>query len=1357
MGIRYDTIQKSFNAGILTDMLMDRSDLDKYHLGCKTAENMIVSPYGPAMKMPGTRYVADAKSEDAVLVPFLYSALDTYAMELGVRYGRLFRDGKPFVVGESATITTWAAATSYSRGDFVHAPVAGEAPYVCLTTHESSPVFTDDVANRRWYQQIADAIGTGDVSQDDPTSNRVKISGHGGDYAGLNINDWVYVYFEHVYTTGFYKVVAVTPGTYSAVTIDLTYTSDTTDAHVNVIVFEFPTLIKDPKHLQWTQQNDVLFLACPTQMPSKLKRYGRYEWIHEESRFDYGPMRDVEVKGYVEGCYVCPDAPSPTAKVRLVKPDLLGATAVGTTAGVRFSTDRYTGDDYEVEEVGASYNDIDLTFVFPNTSNIQYRAVDCVASKDTGTGKLKLTKTGAFTTYSSGQVSLELPAWTTPVGSESAPVTPRFMWIPVSYNGRTAVGLQGYAANGSDVRMFSVGEYFVSPLYDSQGNNKGDHKTYILSIDTVNNVAVTNFTWSSYHVGWWQDVPKPYAQGLYNVSSYTNDYVILDTEWKYAPILPDSGGTVVQFPDVTFNGVSGEVTNLESGCSVTSGGGKCRITVTKWRPNQYVVGSYLYFDVTGGTDGWYPIIAIDPSNLRFDIDLAIGTVTLASIYMYPMTATLRLPVSLCVTRIGGRMALKSSTQKFFENRKGQVFLLRHYRDLTDQRLNHTFSSGSLVSPVLYCVKSWSLTTSGSWEGSIAVEWKEKIDDPWVVVFSAYRKDGNIIQTKDVETQGEGAYYRVRYVYIGTGYPTASLESTGTIQEGIYRVTEEGAADSYSAYVDEVQPAYKQDRWTATWKEGSFSEANGYPRAITFHEGRLCLAGTTVETEKVWRSRVNDYDNFRDGLDDDDAQSFSINSNSHDSIQWILGRGPLFVGTAGSEHHMRGADGSPLTVKNVRVDNPSSFGSSDMMPLIAGNTILFVQRHSRKIREIVYSIESDSYVANDLTELAPQVTESGVVQLAYMQTPYPIVWAVCDDGSMAGMTYERSQNVFGWHTHTAQNGSYKSACVVPGENGDDMYVLVNRPTIPPAPGSGETEYQTEPRIERFDPISDDPEDIVFLHCASERKRGTPVLMYKIGTTAFGDPVTIDLADIENAYDSASGNAIAVGDTVILRNLISSLEHLDYDVSGTVCRLGTNLSGDTYELWDLASNPVTLTEDQYDALVLEDGDGYYSSITATLEWAIDHIRVPCDYPLDGTAVAILDGREVVDLDAVTKGSYAGFVPSGKYGRHIVVGIEYTATLAPTPFSADVQGEVRSRKKRIVRISTSLYNSGPCKHGYTESSLESVSGISPGDTFTGVVQKEVGGAHVTDAMMYLVSDTPHPLIARSMVAKVEIGDDQ
>ena len=78
--------------------------------------------------------------------------------------------------------------------------------------------------------------------------------------------------------------------------------------------------------------------------------------------------------------------------------------------------------------------------------------------------------------------------------------------------------------------------------------------------------------------------------------------------------------------------------------------------------------------------------------------------------------------------------------------------------------------------------------------------------------------------------------------------------------------------------------------------------------------------------------------------------------------------------------------------------------------------LFLQKAKRKIRELQYNFDSDGYQAPDLTILNETVTDTGINEMSYQQEPGSNIWCVRDDGVLACLTYQRSENVIAWSRH-----------------------------------------------------------------------------------------------------------------------------------------------------------------------------------------------------------------------------------------------------------------------------------------------------------------------------------------------------
>jgi hypothetical protein len=240
--------------------------------------------------------------------------------------------------------------------------------------------------------------------------------------------------------------------------------------------------------------------------------------------------------------------------------------------------------------------------------------------------------------------------------------------------------------------------------------------------------------------------------------------------------------------------------------------------------------------------------------------------------------------------------------------------------------------------------------------------------------------------------------------------------------------------------------------TAWWEEGAFSIYRGFPRCVTFFEQRLVLAATASDPQTVWGSRTGAFENFEDGPDDNDALTFTIASGLVDYIRWIIGGRLLSCGTASAEFAIAGTtNNDALTPTNVRAIPQTTFGSSGALPVRVGQIILYPQRQgdpdnaSRKLREFAYQYENDQFASADLTVFSEHITGEGYEQIAYQVDPDSIVWARRSDGELAAVTYERDQQVVGWHSHSIAGtaAEVENAAVIPGADGDELWVQTTR--------------------------------------------------------------------------------------------------------------------------------------------------------------------------------------------------------------------------------------------------------------------------------------------------------------------------
>ena len=235
-----------------------------------------------------------------------------------------------------------------------------------------------------------------------------------------------------------------------------------------------------------------------------------------------------------------------------------------------------------------------------------------------------------------------------------------------------------------------------------------------------------------------------------------------------------------------------------------------------------------------------------------------------------------------------------------------------------------------------------------------------------------------------------------------------------------------------------------------WRLGAFF-IGSYPSTVAFYEQRLVFAGTSNQPQTMFFSQSGDFENFEIGTDSDDGLQYTIGSNEVNVIRYLVSSSQLVVGTSGGEFVVRASGfDEPLTPTNTQIKQQTTFGSAPIQPLLIGNSTLFIQRAKRKLRELAFSSESDSYVAPDMTILAEHITEGGIEEMAYQQEPDSVAWLVRADGVLACMTFRREEQVVAWHRHIvggafgSGNAVVESVATIPGDiDEDQVWVIVKR--------------------------------------------------------------------------------------------------------------------------------------------------------------------------------------------------------------------------------------------------------------------------------------------------------------------------
>jgi hypothetical protein len=272
-----------------------------------------------------------------------------------------------------------------------------------------------------------------------------------------------------------------------------------------------------------------------------------------------------------------------------------------------------------------------------------------------------------------------------------------------------------------------------------------------------------------------------------------------------------------------------------------------------------------------------------------------------------------------------------------------------------------------------------------------------------------------------------------------------LDHSGTI--GYVKVTAVASGTSATCTVISTLGAATA---TEDWYEGSWSEKNGYPSDVKFYENRLYYFATNAQPLTVWGSTIEEYDNFNVGtgesgaITDEDAISYQVSSAQVDRILWAYPTQVLNLGTGGGPFTLQsGSTLEPISSSNVSVKQQNEDGAANIPPVRIGSYIYYVTRSKKQLGQLTYNLDTDSYLTDNITYLSDHILGDGVVGMTLQRYPYNILWCWLEDGTIATLSREQTNNVKSWTRQIITNGFVEWMTCIPAGTEDQVWMLVKR--------------------------------------------------------------------------------------------------------------------------------------------------------------------------------------------------------------------------------------------------------------------------------------------------------------------------
>ncbi len=226
----------------------------------------------------------------------------------------------------------------------------------------------------------------------------------------------------------------------------------------------------------------------------------------------------------------------------------------------------------------------------------------------------------------------------------------------------------------------------------------------------------------------------------------------------------------------------------------------------------------------------------------------------------------------------------------------------------------------------------------------------------------------------------------------------------------------------------------------------------YPSVPAYFQERQVYAASPNDPDTYWMSKPGLYNNFDSRIPTlpDDSITGTPWAVQVNGIQYMVNMpGGLVVLTGLAAWQLTGVGGSslnpqPLTPGNQQAQPQAYNGCSPNVPPIKIDlSILYVQAKGSIVRYFEYQIFQNQYYGSDITILSSHLfTRFQIVEWAWTEEPFKIIWAVRDDGTMLALTFLKQQDIQGWTRHDT-NGLFLSVCSVTEPPVDALYLCVER--------------------------------------------------------------------------------------------------------------------------------------------------------------------------------------------------------------------------------------------------------------------------------------------------------------------------
>lgn len=228
-------------------------------------------------------------------------------------------------------------------------------------------------------------------------------------------------------------------------------------------------------------------------------------------------------------------------------------------------------------------------------------------------------------------------------------------------------------------------------------------------------------------------------------------------------------------------------------------------------------------------------------------------------------------------------------------------------------------------------------------------------------------------------------------------------------------------------------------------------SGGNPTVPGFHQQRLVFAGPVNSPQQFNMSQPGAYFNFdtTEPVQPDNGITATLVSGQLNTIKSMISQpqGLIFLSDKQAWLVNSGSPGSGIDATALVANSQAYNGASDVPPIVANDNILYVQSKNSIVRDLVFNYYTQVYTGTDISVLSSHLFYGfQILQWAWAEEPFKIVWAVRNDGTLLSLTFLKEQELIAW-AHSDTQGLFQSVATVTEQvsfgSVDAIYVVVQR--------------------------------------------------------------------------------------------------------------------------------------------------------------------------------------------------------------------------------------------------------------------------------------------------------------------------